>query len=402
MNVLVVNAGSSSLKYQLFDTNTGSVMAKGNCERIGLDGKIEHKQADGTKTVKEIEMPNHSVAIRVVVDTLTDPTIGCIKSMSEIEAVGHRVVHGGPYFFESVLATEEVIEKLELCRDFAPLHTGAHLMGLKGCMDEMPGVPQVLVFDTAFHQTMPEEAYFYPLAYEMYEKYHIRRYGAHGTSHRFVSGEMCKILGRTEGTKVVTCHLGNGSSISAVKDGKVLDTSMGFTPLDGIEMGTRCGAIDPAIVPYIMEKEGFTPAEMSDFMNKKCGLLGVSGVSSDSRDVEQAAAEGNKRAILATKILAYQIKKFIGSYAAAMGGLDAIVFTAGLGENNPLLRERVCADLEFLGVKIDKTANDAAHHQSNTIKLSAGDSKVDVYLIPTNEELVIASDTEAIAKSLKK
>lgn len=402
MNVLVVNAGSSSLKYQLFDTNTGSVMAKGNCERIGLDGKIEHKQADGTKTVKEIEMPNHSVAIRVVVDTLTDPEIGCIKSMSEIEAVGHRVVHGGPYFFESVLATDEVIEKLELCRDFAPLHTGAHLMGLKGCMDEMPGVPQVLVFDTAFHQTMPEEAYFYPLAYEMYEKYHIRRYGAHGTSHRFVSGEMCKILGRTEGTKIVTCHLGNGSSISAVKDGKVIDTSMGFTPLDGVEMGTRCGSIDPAIVPYIMEKEGFTPAEMSDFMNKKCGFLGVSGISSDSRDVEKAAAEGNKRAILATKILAYQIKKFIGSYAAAMGGLDAIVFTAGLGENNPLLRERVCEDLAFLGVEIDKPVNAEAHHQSNTIKLSSGNSKVEVYLIPTNEELVIASDTEAIANSLKK
>jgi len=402
MNVLVVNAGSSSLKYQLFDTNTGKVMSKGNCERIGLDGKIEHKQADGTKTVKEIEMPNHSVAIRVVIDTLTDPEIGCIKNMSEIEAVGHRVVHGGPYFFESVLATEEVIEKLELCRDFAPLHTGPHLMGLKGCMDEMPGVPQILVFDTAFHQTMPEEAYFYPLTYEMYEKYHIRRYGAHGTSHRFVSGEMCKILGRTEGTKIITCHLGNGSSISAVKDGKVIDTSMGFTPLDGIEMGTRCGAIDPAIVPYIMEKEGFTPAEMSDFMNKKCGLLGVSGISSDSRDVEKAAAEGNERAILATKILAYQIKKFIGAYTAAMGGLDAIVFTAGLGENNPQLRERVCGDLAYMGVELDTAVNAAAHHQPDTIKLSSDNSKVAVYLIPTNEELVIASDAEKIATALKK
>ncbi len=402
MNVLVVNAGSSSLKYQLFDTNTDKVMAKGNCERIGIDGKIEHKQADGTKTVREINMPNHSVAIRVVVDTLTDPEIGCIGSMNEIEAVGHRVVHGGPYFFESVLVTDEVIKKLEMCMDFAPLHTGAHLMGLRGCMEEMPDIPQVLVFDTAFHQTMPEEAYFYPITYELYEKYHIRRYGAHGTSHRFVSGEMCRIMGRTENTKIITCHLGNGSSISAVKDGKVIDTSMGFTPLDGVEMGTRCGSIDPAIVPFIMEREGYTPAQMSEYMNKKCGFLGVSGLSSDSRDIEKAAAEGNPRAILTTKILAYQIKKYIGAYTAAMGGLDAIVFTAGLGENNPQLRERVCGDLGFMGIKIDKAVNDVSHHQPNIVKLSTDDSKILVYLIPTNEELVIASDTEKIARSLKK
>ncbi|MDD6800104.1 MAG: acetate kinase [Firmicutes bacterium] len=398
MNVLVVNAGSSSLKYQLFDTATGKVKAKGICERIGIDGKIEHKQADGTKTVKEIEMPNHSVATRVLVETLTDPEIGCIKNMSEIEAVGHRVVHGGPYFFQSVLVTDEVIKKLELCRDFAPLHTGAHLMGLKGCMDEMPGVPQVLVFDTAFHQTMPEEAYFYPIPYKMYEKYKIRRYGAHGTSHRYVSGEMCKIMGRTEGTKIITCHLGNGSSISAVKDGKVIDTSMGFTPLDGLEMGTRCGSIDPAIVTYIMEREGLTPAEMNEFMNKKCGFLGVSEISSDSRDIEKAAAEGNPKAILATKILAYQIKKYIGAYTAAMGGLDAIVFTAGLGENNPQLRQRVCGDLGWLGVEIDEAVNAEAHHQPNTIKLSTDASKVLVYLIPTNEELVIANDTEKLVR----
>jgi len=400
MKVLVVNAGSSSLKYQLIDTVTGKVDAKGICERIGLDGKIEHKQADGTKTVKEIPMANHSVATRILVETLTDPVIGCIKDMSEIEAVGHRVVHGGPYFFKSVLVTDEVIEKLELCRDFAPLHTGAHLMGLKGCMAEMPNVPQVLVFDTAFHQTMPEEAYFYPIPYSMYEKYNIRRYGAHGTSHRYVSAEMCKIMGKTEGTKIITCHLGNGSSISAVKDGKVVDTSMGFTPLEGLEMGTRCGSIDPAIVTYIMEREGFTPAEMSDFMNKKCGFLGVSELSSDSRDIEKAAAEGNHKAILATKILAYQIKKYIGSYTAAMDGLDAIVFTAGLGENNPQLRERVCSELSFLGIKMDEKVNADAHHQPNTIKLSTDDSKVLVYLIPTNEELMIAKDTAEIVAAL--
>ena len=401
MNVLVVNAGSSSLKYQLFNTDTNAVLAKGICERIGIDGKIEHKQKDGTKTVKEINMPNHSVATRVLVDTLTDPVIGCIKSMSEIEAVGHRVVHGGPYFFESVLVNDEVIAKLEMCRDFAPLHTGAHLMGLKGCMDEMPGVPQVLVFDTAFHQTMPEEAYFYPLPYEMYEKYKIRRYGAHGTSHRYVTGEMCRIMGRTEDTKIITCHLGNGSSISAVKDGKVIDTSMGFTPLDGLIMGTRCGSIDPAIVPYIMDKEGISPAEMSEFLNKKCGFLGVSGLSSDSRDIENAAAEGNPRAILVTKILAYQIKKFIGAYTAAMNGLDAIVFTAGLGENNPQLRERVCTELSYLGLDIDKDVNAVSHHQPNIVKLSTDKSKVLIYLIPTNEELMIASDTERLVKNIK-
>ena len=397
MKVLVVNAGSSSLKYQLFDTATGSVLAKGICERIGIDGKIEHKQADGTKTVREIEMKNHSVATRILVDTLTDPTIGCIKSMDEIEAVGHRVVHGGAYFSESVLVTPEVIEKLKKCVDLAPLHTPAHLMGIEGITNEMPNVPQVLVFDTAFHQTMPEYAWMYPIPYEMYEKYSIRRYGAHGTSHRFVAGEMCKLLGKTVGTKIVTCHLGNGSSISAVKDGKVVDTSMGFTPLDGVEMGTRCGSIDPAIVTFIMEHEGMAPGEMSDFMNKKCGFLGVSGISSDSRDIEAAILKGDHRAWLAANILAYQIKKYIGSYAAAMNGLDAIVFTAGMGENNPELRERVCTDMEYYGIKIDNELNAKTHHQPNIVKLSTPESKVEVWLIPTNEELVIASDTEKLA-----
>ncbi len=401
MNVLVVNAGSSSLKYQLFDTTSGNVMAKGICERIGIEGgKIEHKQADGTKTVREVEMENHSVATRIVVETLTDATIGCIKDMSEIEAVGHRVVHGGAYFSESMLLTDEVIEKLNLCIDLAPLHTPAHLMGIKGCTEAMPGVPQVLVFDTAFHQTMPEKAYFYAIPYEMYEKYDIRRYGAHGTSHRYVAGEMQNILGKTEGTKIITCHIGNGSSISAVKDGKVVDTSMGFTPLDGVEMGTRCGSIDPAIVTFIMNKEGFTPDEMSDFMNKKCGFLGVSGISSDSRDIEAAILEGNHRAELAANILAYQIQKYIGSYTAAMNGLDAIVFTAGMGENNTELRERVCRNMEYFGIEMDYEVNAAAHHQPNVVKLSTDNSKVAVYLIPTNEELVIAQDTENIVNSL--
>ncbi|MBE6576476.1 MAG: acetate kinase [Ruminococcaceae bacterium] len=402
MNVLVVNAGSSSLKYQFFDTTTGNVVAKGNCERIGLDGKITHKQLLSGKTyTAELAMPNHAVATRIVVDALTNPEYGCVKSMDEIEAVGHRVVHGGPYFFESVLVTPEVIEKLELCRDLAPLHTGPHLMGIAGCTEVMPNVPQVLVFDTAFHQTMPAEAYYYPIPYEMYEKYKIRRYGAHGTSHRYVAGEMIKLLGKpAEETKIITCHLGNGSSISAVKGGKVIDTSMGLTPLDGVIMGTRCGAIDPAIVTFIMEKEGFTPAQMSDFMNKKCGFLGVSGISSDCRDIENAIGEGNERAALALNILNYQIKKFIGSYTAAMGGLDAIVFTAGIGENTSLVRAGALEGLGFMGIEIDKELNNSV--RGKLTKLSTDNSKVQVWLIPTNEELVIASDTEAIVKALNK
>ncbi len=400
MKVLVVNAGSSSLKYQLFDTATYDVVAKGICERIGIDGKITHKMPGRENYVAELEMPNHSVATRILIDTLTSAEYGCIKSMDEIEAVGHRIVHGGAYFSESVLVTPEVISKLELCVDLAPLHTPPHLMGIKGITDALPTTPQVLVFDTAFHQTMPDYAWMYAIPYDLYEKYSIRRYGAHGTSHRFVAGEMCKILGKTEGTRIVTCHIGNGSSISAVKDGKVIDTSMGFTPLDGVEMGTRCGSIDPAIVTFIMDHEGYTPNEMSDFMNKKCGMLGVSGISSDSRDIEAAILDGNKRAELAANILAYQIKKYIGSYAAAMNGLDAIVFTAGMGENNTELRERVCKDMEFYGIELDNELNAKMHHQSNTVMLSKPGSKVQVWLIPTNEELVIASDTERIVSAL--
>ncbi len=402
MKVLVVNAGSSSLKYQLFDTATESVLAKGICERIGIDGRIEHRKGeDGEKIKAEYAMPDHAVATEIVIKYLTDAETGVISDMSEIEAVGHRVVHGGPYFFESVLLNDEVLEKLELCRDFAPLHTGAHIMGIKGCLSVMPKTPQVLVFDTAFHQTMPEQAYTYGISADKAEKYHIRRYGAHGTSHRYVSREMAKLLDKpVEETKIITCHIGNGSSISAVKGGKCVDTSMGLTPLEGVMMGTRCGSIDPAIVPFLMEREGWTPAEADAYMNKKCGFLGVSGISSDSRDIEAAILKGDKNAYRAASTLAYQIKKYIGSYTAAMNGLDAIVWTAGMGENNPEVRERACSDLEFLGVKINKELNATVHHQPNTVEISTPDSKVKVYVLPTNEELMIASDTEAIVSKL--
>jgi len=402
MKVLVVNAGSSSLKYQLFDTATESVLAKGICERIGIDGRIEHRKGeDGEKIKADYAMPDHAVATEIVIKYLTDAETGVISDMSEIEAVGHRVVHGGPYFFESVLLNDEVLEKLELCRDFAPLHTGAHIMGIKGCLAVMPNTPQVLVFDTAFHQTMPEQAYTYGTSAEMAEKYQIRRYGAHGTSHRYVSREMAKLLDKpVEETKIITCHIGNGSSISAVKGGKCVDTSMGLTPLEGVMMGTRCGSIDPAIVPFLMEREGWTPAQADAYMNKQCGFLGVSGISSDSRDIEAAILKGDKKAYRAATTLAYQIKKYIGSYTAAMNGVDAIVWTAGMGENNPELRDRACEGMEFFGIEIDRELNAKTHHQPNTVELSTANSKVKVYVLPTNEELMIASDTEAIVSKL--
>ena len=402
MKVLVVNAGSSSLKYQLFDTATESVLAKGICERIGIDGMITHRKGeDGEKVKAEIPMPDHAVATEIVVKYLTDAETGVIKDMGEIEAVGHRVVHGGPYFYESCLVTPEVIEKLKLCVDFAPLHTPAHLMGIEGCTKVMPNVPQVLVFDTAFHTTQPEMSSTYAIKYEDSEEFKIRRYGAHGTSHRFVSRECAKLLDKpVEETKIITCHIGNGSSITAVKGGKCMDTSMGFTPLDGVEMGTRCGAIDPAIVPYLMKKKNLTPDQMASYMNKECGFLGVSGISSDSRDIEAAILKNDHRAWLAANILAYQVKKYIGSYTAAMNGLDAIVFTAGMGENNPELRERACADMEYFGIEIDKELNAKTHHQSDIVELSTKNSKVKVYVLPTNEELMIASDTEEIVKAL--
>ena len=410
MNVLVVNAGSSSLKYQLFDTESDVVLAKGICDRIGIDGsKIEHKQLlKGTKTVKETPMSDHSVAMQLVVDMLTDKEVGCIESMDEIQAVGHRVVHGGDFFSQSILLTDDVLDKLECCRDFAPLHTGAHIMGIKGCLAVMPGKPQVLVFDTAFHQTMKPEAYIYALPYKYYRDYGIRRYGMHGTSHRYVSGEMIKLLDKpAQDTKIVTCHIGNGSSISAVKGGCVVDTSMGFTPLAGVEMGTRCGDIDPALVTYIMEKENLTVAQMNDLMNKKSGFLGVTEFSSDSRDIEDAVEAGPadpnyEKCKLSVDILKHQIKKYIGGYAAAMNGLDAVVFTAGIGENSPMLRELICEDMEYLGIELDREINAKTKRQSDMVRITKPTSKVAVYVIPTNEELVIARDTAALAADLVK
>ena len=403
MNVLIVNAGSSSLKYQLINTKTEEVAAKGICERIGTDGAlIDHKLLTKDLKVKENHvMNNHADAMRVVIDKLLDATYGCVSSMDEIEAVGHRVVHGGPYFSGSMLLGGDVLDKLKLCNDFAPLHTPPAIMGIEGALAVMPDKPQALVFDTAFHQTMEPAAYMYALPYEAYEKYGIRRYGFHGSSHRFVSAEMCKILGKTEGTRIVTCHIGNGSSISAVKDGKCVDTSMGFTPLAGVEMGTRCGDIDPAIVTLLMEKMNLSTKEVNDLMNKKSGFLGLTGFSSDSRDLEAAISAGPcdpnyEKSKLAMEILSYQIKKYIGSYAAAMNGLDAIVFTAGLGENNPHLREMVCENMEYYGIEIDKELNAKMLRQPNIVKLSTDNSRVAVYLIPTNEELVIARDTEAL------
>ena len=408
MNILVVNAGSSSLKYQLIDTDTDVVAAKGICERIGMDGsRIEHKQViKGLKTQYDFPMKDHADAMKMVVKYLTDAEYGCIKDMNEIQAIGHRVVHGGSFFSGSILMTEDVLEKLELCREFAPLHTVAHLMGIKGCLETMPGKPQILVFDTAFHQTMEPEAYIYALPYKYYEKYGIRRFGMHGTSHRYVSGEMAKLLGKpVEETKIVTCHIGNGSSITAVKGGKVMDTSMGFTPLAGVEMGTRCGDIDPAIVTYLMDKEDMSCEKINNVMNKESGFLGISGFSSDSRDIEDAIKAGPsdpnyEKSLLAVNILKHQIKKYIGSYAAIMNGLDAVVFTAGIGENSPMLRELILNDMDFIGIELDAEANKLAFRRSDATKISTESSKVNVYVIPTNEELVIAKDTAAIVATL--
>lgn len=399
MNVLVVNAGSSSLKYQLIDTATEHVLAKGNCERIGDHGsRILHKTQSGVSYTKETPLSNHADAIRLVVDVLLDAEVGCLHSVSEVEAIGHRIVHGGPYFTGSVLVTNEVVETLKECTAYAPLHTKAHLMGIEGCRTVMPDVPEVLVFDTAFHQTMEKEAYMYGLSYDVYEEYGVRRYGAHGTSHRYVSAECARLLGRTD-ARIVTCHIGNGSSVSAVKGGVCVDTSMGFTPLEGVLMGTRCGTIDPAIVPFLMEKRGYTPQEVDTYLNKSCGFLGISGVGSDSRDVERAMNEGNERAKLAFDMLCYQIRKYIGSYAAAMGGLDAVVFTAGIGEHTPYIRKQALKDLSFLGIELDDARNTFGH-SNEAVKLSTDTSRVAVYMIPTNEELVIARDTAAIVASL--
>ncbi len=397
MYILVVNAGSSSLKYQLFDMDTQEVAAKGNCDRIGIDGKLTHTAAGKGKIEKNIDMPTHAQAVNVLIETLTNKEYGCISDMSEVSAVGHRIVHGGPWLIKSVLVTDEVIADLEKCRDLAPLHTGPHLLGIRGCIEAMPTTPQVLVIDTAFHQTMPAEAYTYPIDYDVAQKHNIRRYGFHGTSHRYVSGKAIEYLGNPN-AKIVTCHLGNGSSISAVNAGKCVDTSMGFTPLEGVIMGSRCGAIDPAVVPFVMEKENIPVSEMGNWMNKKCGFLGVSGVSSDLREIEAAINEGHERATLAFNILAYQIKKYIGSYAAAMNGLDCIVFTAGIGENNKDIRRLSLENMSYYGIELDLEKNE----QRGVTEISTENSRVKVLVIPTNEELVIASDTMEIVSGLQK
>ena len=392
MKILVINCGSSSLKYQLYNMDNNDVLAKGLVERIGIDGSnLQHKPAGKAKDKYVFEQPlkNHSEAIKLVMDKLVDPECGVIADLSEINGVGHRVLHGSKYFTESCIVTEEVKKVVAECADLGPLHNPANLMGIEACEELMPGVKNVAVFDTAFHQTMPPKAYMYPLPYEYYEKYNVRRYGFHGTSHRYVSKRAIEMLGNPEHSRVITCHLGNGSSIAAVKDGKCIDTSMGLTPLAGFEMGTRCGDIDPAIVPYLMKKENLTPDEIDTIMNKKSGLLGITGISSDFRDAEAAMNEGNERAKLGLDMFRYQIAKYIGSYVIALGGCDAIVFTAGIGENNAGHRAAICEYLECLGVKIDPEKNKLR----GDVDFTGEGSTMKTFIIPTDEELMIAQDT---------
>ncbi|MBQ7385872.1 MAG: acetate kinase [Ruminococcus sp.] len=399
MKILVINAGSSSLKYQLFDMDNEQMLCKGNCERIGGEGSfIGHKTADGREMTKEGFMPDHTAAFNFVKDALTDAEVGVISNLDEVSAIGHRIVQGGALFSESVIVDEEVVKGIESLIPLAPLHNKGHVQAIRGCQQVFGDkVPEVVVFDTAFHSTMPEKAFIYPVPYEFYEKYKVRRYGFHGTSHRYVSAELAKNIGKDiKDLKLITCHIGNGSSITAVKNGKVVDTTMGLTPLDGFMMGSRSGALDPSVVTFIMEKEGLSPSEMSDLLNKKSGLLGISGVSTDDRDVTKAENEGNKRAALAHEILYYQIAKYIGSFWVAMGGCDGICFTAGLGENQPILRKKVCEYLECLGVKICDERNNA---RGANFKISADDSAIPAYVIATNEELVIARDTKALVEA---
>ncbi len=402
MKILVINAGSSSIKYQLFDMDTNAVLAKGLCDRIGIaGGNFKHK-VDGREDYKiEIQMNNHAEAIKLVIDTLTSKENGVIASLSEITAVGHRVLHGGEKFSGSVIINEDVIAAIEECCELGPLHNPHNLTGIRACEQMMPGVPQVAVFDTGFHQTMPDYAYMYALPYEYYEKYGIRRYGFHGTSHRYISMRAAALLGKKpEDVNIVTCHLGNGSSIAAVKNGKCYDTTMGLTPLEGIIMGTRCGSIDPAIIPLLMKKENLTPDQIDHIMNKKSGILGVSQVTSDNRDIEEGARNGNKRYQLVESMLVHQLTKYVGGYAAAMGGVDAIVFAGGIGENNPHYRARVAKNLAFMGVEIDEELNAKAVRTSEEYDVSTKDAKVRLLVIPTNEELMIAKDTEELVKAL--
>ncbi len=396
MIILVVNAGSSSLKYQLINMDDESVIAKGNCDRIGIDGHISHKTGDGRTFEADCDFPTHTEAFMKLVEALTTSDAKVIDSMNEISAVGHRIVQGADIFDKSVLVTDEIIDKIDELRELAPVHNHAHALALRACKKVIPeGVPQVVVFDTAFHQTMPPKAYMFGLPYDDYKNLHVRKYGFHGTSHRFVSSALAEAMGKDiKDLKIVSCHLGNGSSITAVDGGKSIDTSMGFTPLDGVVMGTRTGSVDPSAVTFVADKHGFSPAQMSEYMNKKSGFLGVSGVGSDNRDITDAAEHGNNRAKLVSDMLVYEIKKYIGSYAAAMNGLDAVLFTGGIGENAFDVREKVCENMEFFGIKLDKEANNGLRGQLK--KISAEDSKVQVWVVPTNEELLIARDTLAL------
>ena len=396
MNVLVINCGSSSLKYQLIDSDTEAVLAKGLCERIGIDGRLVYQKAGNDKEITEASMPTHKEAIQMALEALTNEKTGAIKSLAEVNAIGHRIVHGGEKFASSAIITDEMIKAVEECNDLAPLHNPANLIGIRVCSELMPNVPQVGVFDTAFHQTMPAKAYLYGLPIEYYKNYKVRRYGFHGTSHSFVSKRAVEFLGLDkDNSKVIVCHLGNGSSISAVQNGKCVDTTMGLTPLEGVVMGTRSGSIDPAIVEYIAKKENLDLAGVMNVLNKKSGLQGMSGVSSDMRDLRAAAAEGNEDAKNAIEVLCYGIAKYVGGYVAAMNGVDAIVFTAGIGENVGMIREKVCSYLGFLGVTIDAKANEAMGEE---VVISGADSKVKVAVIPTNEELAICRDTVALVK----
>ena len=396
MNILVINCGSSSLKYQLINSETEGVLAKGLCERIGIDGMLTYQPEGGEKEKSEITMPTHTEAINAVLAALTNEKSGVIKSLSEVGAVGHRVVHGGEKFTSSCLINDESMKAIEECNDLAPLHNPANLIGIRACQELMPGVPMVAVFDTAFHQTMPDVAYTYGIPYEYYEKYKVRRYGFHGTSHSYVSKRTAEIVGKPyDQMKIIVCHLGNGASISAVNCGKSVDTSMGLTPLEGLVMGTRSGDLDPAIIDFVGKKEGLSLDEMNEVLNKKSGMLGISGVSSDGRDLEAAAETGNKRAQLALDVFDYRVIKYIGAYAAAMNGVDAIAFTAGIGENNIKMRKDVCSSLTYLGVKLDEEKNNVRGEERI---ISADDSKVQVLLVPTNEELAIARETLALVK----
>jgi acetate kinase len=397
--VFVINCGSSSLKYQLIDMTKETVMAKGLVERIGMDGSIlKHSPADKDTLEFTPAIPDHKVAIQLVIDALIDENHGVIKKMSEINAVGHRVVHGGERFTDSMLITSDVIAGIEACCEIAPLHNPPNLHGIHACMELMPEVPQVAVFDTAFHQTMPKTAFLYGLPYEMYVKYGLRRYGFHGTSHRYVAQKAAEMMGEhMSDLRIITCHLGNGASLTAIKYGKSVDTSMGYTPLEGLIMGTRSGEIDPAIIPFLMEKENMDAQQIDNLLNRQSGILGISGVSSDFRDLEAAANNGDERSQLAIDIFAYKVRKYIGGYVAAMGGVDAIVFTAGLGENSPFMREKICNGLEYLGTRIDPELNKIRGKAS---EISIKRSRTKIFVVPTNEELVIARDTKRICGRL--